>query len=169
MERLAAASHVLLLEGQVSQRPVRQNLRKARHACWRRICSWIAHPLRYWYRRDGRAYTLLLRKFMPGFAVNSLRTAAKELHLKFQKLKPAMPSGTCVACGLVFQGLSIFVGDAAQMYEEIPEQVATHRPMGWWTPLNNRPAAAESSCCEAENCMAGCASRIMASHRKVQP
>ena len=95
--------------------------KKPGHACYRKIVSFVQHPLRTLYRRGGRAIKILLNCKVKHWSVTNLKVATTEVREAFNQL---VESPICVCCGKAIDSdsISMLVVDAAQMYEVIPRE-----------------------------------------------
>ena len=95
---------------------------KHNHACCRRVVSWAAHPCRKLYKMNARALEAVVRLWGEGFETSTLFTAVRDFSVAVSKLKHDHGfCSTCYRCKKEKPSLSLWVGDAAQLFEEIDQ------------------------------------------------
>lgn len=93
---------------------------KPSHACCRRVVSWRAHPCRWLYKQNARALEAAVRLWGKGFETPDLFSAVRDLRKAVDCLKHEHACiQTCFRCRSPKQPLCAWVGDAAQLFEEI--------------------------------------------------
>ena len=93
---------------------------KPSHACCRRIVSWATHPCKWLYKLNARALEGAVRLWGKGFETHDLFSAVHDLRLAVDKLNHSHGFvHCCYKCHSPKQPLCVWVGDAAQLFEEV--------------------------------------------------
>ena len=101
---------------------------KVGHACCRRIVSWAAHPCRWIYKRTSRAIEAAIRLWGFGFETVDLSSAVRDFLAATRQLKHDHDFvHCCYRCRLPKNPLCVWVGDAAQLFEEISRHEVARR------------------------------------------
>ena len=111
---------------------------KPSHACCRRVVSWAAHPCRWMYKQNAKALEAVVRLWGKGFETADLFSAVKDLRGAVAQLEHQHSfTCACFRCGAPKQPLCAWVGDAAQLFEEISRHEVLHRLRKLITELQN--------------------------------
>lgn len=101
---------------------------KANHACCRRIVSWAAHPCRWMYKLNAKALEAVVRLWACGFETRDLFSAVSDLRAAVNQLDHNHGFlHCCYKCQQLKAPLCTWVGDAAQLFEEISKQEVLER------------------------------------------
>ena len=93
---------------------------KPSHACCRRIVSWATHPCKWLYKFNARALEGAVRLWGKGFETHDLFSAVRDLRVAVGKLNHSHDFvHSCYKCKSSKQPLCVWVGDAAQLFEEV--------------------------------------------------
>ena len=93
---------------------------KLGHACCRRVVSWAKHPCRWLYKQNARAMEASVRLWGQGLETRDLSTAVSDFRAAVNNLKHEHGClSTCHRCGEPKPSLCLWVGDAAQLFEEV--------------------------------------------------
>ena len=101
---------------------------KAGHACCRRIVSWSAHPCRWMYKLNAKALEAVVRLWASGFETKDLFSAVVDLRAATKRLRHDHGYLTCCfMCKKEKHPFCVWVGDAAQLFEEISRDEVLRR------------------------------------------
>ena len=95
---------------------------KPGHACCRRVVSWASHPCRWLYKLNARALEAAVRLWGAGFETRDLLSAVADFRLAVSQLRH--DHGCLSSCHRFRKpkpALCLWVGDAAQLFEEISQ------------------------------------------------
>ena len=95
---------------------------KPGHACCRRVVSWASHPCRWLYKLNARALEAAVRLWGAGFETRDLFSAVADFRLAVSQLRHDHGClSSCHRCRKPKPALCLWVGDAAQLFEEISQ------------------------------------------------
>ena len=98
------------------------------HACCRRVVSWAAHPCKRLYKATARGLEAAIRLWGKGFETHDLFSAVSDLRAAVSKLRHDHGClSQCYKCCSPKPPLCAWVGDAAQLFEEISRDEVLRR------------------------------------------
>lgn len=113
---------------------------KPQHACCRRVVSWAAHPCKRLYKSTARALEAAVRLWGKGFETQDLFSAVRDLRAAVEKLNHNHRYvSCCFRCHSHKPPLCAWVGDAAQLFEEVSRADVLQRLKAILAELKNMP------------------------------
>ena len=96
---------------------------KPHHACCRRVVSWAAHPCKRIYKHTAKALEAAIRLWGKGFETKDLFSAIRDFRAAVGELRhDHCCLDTCHRCHRSKAPLCLWVGDAAQLFEEVDQR-----------------------------------------------